>query len=87
MLPRLIACRMRQRLLMIEHRAEIAHVEPTAARLTLPKMFGGGSPVTLPMIFPRGTGGVMLAILVKPFWLRPRPHDRFQGHSTVDQCC
>jgi hypothetical protein len=38
-LLRLILCRMGQRLLVLKHRAEIAHVEPTAARFTLPKMF------------------------------------------------
>ena len=39
-LLRLIASRTRQRPLMIENRAEIAHVEITAARFTFPKMFG-----------------------------------------------
>jgi hypothetical protein len=39
-LLRLIASRMRQRPLMIENRAEIAHVEITAAGFAFPKMFG-----------------------------------------------
>ena len=33
---------MGQGLLVIEHRAEIAHVEPAAARFAFPKMFGFG---------------------------------------------
>jgi hypothetical protein len=36
----LIAGRMRQRFLMVEHCAEIAHIEPAAARFAFPKMFG-----------------------------------------------
>jgi hypothetical protein len=36
----LIAGRMRQRFLVVEHRAEIAHIEPTAARLAFVKMIG-----------------------------------------------
>ena len=40
MLLRLILRRMGQGLLMIKHRAEIAHVEPTAARVAFPKMIG-----------------------------------------------
>jgi hypothetical protein len=37
-LLRLIACRMGQRLLVIEHRAEIAHVKPVAAHFKFEKM-------------------------------------------------
>jgi hypothetical protein len=42
---------------LIEHRAEIAHVEPAAARFALPKMFGFGqrrSTGHLADYFPRG---------------------------------
>jgi hypothetical protein len=63
----LITPRMWQGLLVLKHRAKIAHVEPSATEFAFPKMFGlghGGSPVTLPMIFPRGIFGVMFAILV-----------------------
>src|SRR5712672_360174 len=42
MLPRLIARRMRQWLLVIAHRAEVAHVKPSAARFAFSKMFGFG---------------------------------------------
>jgi hypothetical protein len=38
----LIARRVRQRSLVVEHRAEIADVEPSAAEFTFPKMFGFG---------------------------------------------
>jgi hypothetical protein len=38
----LIAGRMRQRFLVVEHRAEITHIEPTAARFAFPKMLGLG---------------------------------------------
>jgi hypothetical protein len=31
---------MRQRFLVVEHRAEIAHIEPTPARFAFVKMFG-----------------------------------------------
>jgi len=34
-----ITHRMRQRLLVLKHRAEIAHVEITAAEFAFPKMF------------------------------------------------
>jgi hypothetical protein len=73
-LLRLIAGRMRHRFLVVEHRAEIAHIKPTAARFAFPKMLAslnGGPPDCLPMIDPRGIVGVMRAILVMLF-----PKDR-----------
>jgi hypothetical protein len=36
----LIARRMRQRFFMVEHRTEIAHILPTAARFAFPEMLG-----------------------------------------------
>jgi hypothetical protein len=50
---------MRQRLLVIEHRAEIAHVEPTAACFAFPKMLGFGQRRATGLLaddFPRGRG-------------------------------
>ena len=56
---------------MVEHRAEIAHVEIAAAGFTSPKMLGFVYRRTTGLLaddFPGGIGGVMLAILVMP-WL------------------
>src|SRR5258708_5745360 len=36
----LIACRMRQGLLVLKHATEILHIKPTAAGFTFPKMIG-----------------------------------------------
>jgi hypothetical protein len=36
----LILRRVRQRFLVVEHRAEIAHIKPTAAGFAFPKMLG-----------------------------------------------
>jgi hypothetical protein len=53
----LILHRMRQRFSVVEHRAEIAHIKPTAHVSHLWKFsasLNGGPPVRLPMIVPRG---------------------------------
>jgi hypothetical protein len=58
---------MGQGLLVIRHRAEIADIKLTAAGPHI-SSFSGGSLTCLPMFFPRGVGGVMLAILVMPWF-------------------
>ena len=60
---------MRQRPLMIEHRAEIAHGDPAAAGFAFEKMLGliGWLHADASADdFPRGIVGVMRAILVMP---------------------
>ncbi len=63
---------MRQRSLMIEHRAEIAHIKPAAARFTFPEMFSLAQwrDLFADDTVPRGILGVMLAILVIPYFVR-----------------
>jgi len=64
---------MRQRFLVVEHRAEIAHIKPTVARFAFVKMLGLAQwrSVRLPITVPRGMIRGMRAILVMLF-----PKDR-----------